>query len=158
GKNGDQTFRVWFVPRDWIGIQPGRMPRREGYWEGVLMDQQYKTLVPAGPFFSYEAQDAVPIYAALRSMRMELTSLVNGGWSASMTVFGGRLDDVDQQAQHLVRQFCNTRVCVDSAAYSLIILGVPARTVTLECAEHAADLPQAYCADELGYWNVSESL
>src|SRR6266536_570927 len=45
GSNGKDTFRVWFLPRDWVGIRklPNKAPRT-CYWEGILVGDHYKTI------------------------------------------------------------------------------------------------------------------
>src|SRR5262245_208255 len=64
GSNGVETFRLWFVPADWIGIRlpnPKILPMR--YWEGVLADRDhhtYKAISPDGPFVEFEALETVP--------------------------------------------------------------------------------------------------
>jgi hypothetical protein len=150
GRRGDRVFRTWFLPRDWIGIrQPGPGPARTVYWEGVLMDQQYKSITVA---------DQVEVHQAVRAMGMQTPSLINSGWASGIALFTDRLADVDERAQELVRRFCSTRACGDEAARSLIVLGVPAKTLTLDCAEHSAGQAQEFCASALGYWGGPESV
>ena len=150
GKNGDQAFKLWFLPTDWIGIrQPDPKRKRVGYWEGVLMDSTYKSITRA---------NHAAVHEAVRAMGMNTPSLVNSGWGSGLARFGHRLEDVDQHTQELVRRFCRTRACVDEAALSLIVLGVPARALTLDCAEHATGQSQEYCTFALGYWGDPASV
>ena len=118
----------------------------------------YKAIAPDGPFPPYEGLEAIPIYVALKKMHMQTTSLINSGWDRGMAVFGDRLDGVDELTQELVRRFCTSRACEDAAARSLIVLGVPAKTLTLGCADHAGVEARVFCADALGYWAGDEGL
>ena len=159
GVNGQQAFRVSFVPADWIGIRrPDPRRSRLSPWQGVLQDGQYKALSPGLQFPPFQQLRNVPIYVALTDMGMNLPSLINRGSSDGFALFGSRLAEVDEQTRSLVSRFCTTRECVDEAAYSLIVLGVPARTLTLECAERAAGYAQQACASVLGYWDTPEAL
>lgn len=150
GKNAAQSFRVWFLPVDWIGIrQPDPVRTRTVYWEGVLMDRRYKTIT---------VSDLAAIHEAVHATGMNTPSLINSGWGEGAALFKDRLTDIDQQTQELAGRFCSTSACVDEAAYSLIVLGVPAKTLTLNCAEHGAGVAQAFCASALGYWGGPESV
>lgn len=149
GRNGDRSFRTWFMPADWIGIRlPDPTRRRVIYWEGILQDSQYKSITVG----------EVAIHEAVHATGMNTPSLVNSGWFSAITRFGDRLDDIDRRTQELVRTFCTTRDCVTEAAYSLIVLGVPARSLTRECAERATGRAQESCAGALGYWAEPENV
>ena len=149
GRNGDRSFRTWFVPADWIGIRlPDPTRRRVVYWEGILQDSQYKSITVG----------EAAIHEAVHATGMNTPSLVNSGWFSAITRFGDRLDDIDRRTQELVRTFCATRDCVTEAAYSLIVLGVPARSLTRECAERGIGRAQEFCASALGYWGEPENV
>jgi hypothetical protein len=75
-----------------------------------------------------------------------------------MALFKDRLDDIDRQTQELVKRFCTTTACSDEAAYSLILLGVPSKTLTLNCAEHSVPRAQGFCVSALGDWGGPESV
>jgi len=150
GKNSEHVFQVWFLPKDWIGIgQPRPNRPRLVYWEGVLMGQDFKTIANT---------DQVPVHEGLQRLGMSTPSLVNGGWYLAATVFKDRLPELDNQTQALVSRFCQDRACRDEAAYSLIVLGVPARTITLDCAEHARGEAQGFCVSALGYMGGRDSV
>jgi len=150
GKNGELVFHTWFLPRDWLGIRQVRANRlRLVYWEGVLMDRDFKAITNT---------DQVPVQQAIQRLDMSTPSLVNGGWHEAQTLFGDRIPEIDSRAQSLVNRFCNDRPCKDEAAYSLIVLGIPARTVTLDCGEHATEDAQGFCVSALGYFGGRDSV
>lgn len=150
GKNGERVFQTWFVPKDWIGIRQSRANRmRLVYWEGVLMGQDFKTITNT---------DQVSVLEALRELDMSTPSLVNSGWHEAHKLFKDRKSEVDSRAQALVNRFCKDQSCRDEAAYSLIVLGVPARTITLDCAEHARQDAQGFCVSALGYMGGEDSV
>lgn len=150
GKEGEHVFQIWFLPKDWLGIRQHKANRiRLVYWEGVLVGRDFKTITNT---------DQVPIQEALRRLDMQTPSLVNSGWSEAQKLFKGRMSEVDSRTQALVRHFCKDRRCRDEAAYSLIVLGVPARTITLDCAEHAKEPAQGFCVSALGYMGGQDSV
>jgi HEAT repeat protein len=143
GRNGERAFQIWFVPKDWLGIRQSRANRmRLVYWEGVLMGQDFKTITNT---------DQVSVLEAILKLDMRTPSLVNSGWYEAEKLFKDRMSEVDSRAQTLVNRFCKDQSCRDEAAYSLIVLGVPARTITLDCAEHARQDAQGFCVSTLGY-------
>jgi PBS lyase HEAT-like repeat len=151
GRNGGRVFHTWFVPADWIGVrEPNPARTRVVYWEGVLMDEKYKAIT---------LSDETAVHEAVHAIGMNTPSLVNSGWRSGQLLFGARLEEIDRQTQGLVRQVCgNSRSCADEAALSLIVLGVPAKALTLECAEHATGQAQEYCASALGYWGGRDAV
>jgi hypothetical protein len=149
GSNGAQTFRTWVLPKDWIGIRQFRPNRsRIVYWEGILMDSNFKTITNT---------DLRSIHEALQKPLGSTPSITNGGWDAAQRIFKDRMTEIDRQAQTLVDRFCNDRACRDEAAYSLIVLGVPSRTLTMDCAEHGSGDAQHFCASTLGYLGGKDS-
>lgn len=148
GKNGERSFSVWFMPVDWIGVRRPHPTLNGVYWEGVLANSTYKSIT-AGER---------SIHNAVMATAMNTPSLVNGGWDRSIKTFGNRLDEIDAETQALVREFCTTRECIDEAAVSLIVLGVPARSLSRDCAEHSIGRAQEYCAGVLGYWGERENV
>jgi hypothetical protein len=119
------------------------------YWEGVLMDRDFKAITNT---------DQVPVQQAIQRLDMNTPSLVNSGWYEAQTFFKDRMSEVDSRAQSLVNRFCDNRPCKDEAAYSLIVLGIPARTVTLDCAEHSTEDAQGFCVSALGYFGGRDSV
>jgi hypothetical protein len=150
GKNGEFVFHTWFLPRDWVGIRQIRANRlRLVYWEGVLMGRDFKAITNT---------DQAPVQQEIQHLDMSTPSLVNSGWHEAQTLFAGRMQEIDNRAQFLVNRFCDTRACKDEAAYSLIVLGVPAPTVTLDCAQHATEAAQGFCVSALGYFGGQDSV
>ena len=144
GTNDEHVFQIWFLPKDWLGIRRSRTNRmRLVYWEGVLMGRDFKTITNT---------DQVPVQEALHGLDMHTPSLVNSGWYEAQKLFNDRMSEVDSRAQALVSHFCRDQSCKDEAAYSLIVLGVPSRTITLDCAEHAREDAQGFCVSALDIW------
>jgi hypothetical protein len=151
GNNGEQSFRIWYLPTDWIGIRrPDASRTITVYWEGILANSKYKSITTG---------DAT-IHNAVHATGMSTPSLANGGWLDVPRVFGNRprLEEVDEQTQALVKRHCTTRECVDEAAFSLIMLGVPARSLTRDCVQHASGRAQELCASVLGYWGDADDV
>jgi hypothetical protein len=150
GRNGGHNFRIWFLPRDWIGIRLVSLGRpRLVYWEGVLLGSDYKTVTDT---------ESVPVYEAIGRLGMSTPSLINGGWKTAQEVYKDRLPEVAEQAELLMTRFCKDDPCKEEAAYSLIVLGVPARSITLDCAEHATGRAQEFCVSALGFWKGRDSV
>jgi hypothetical protein len=163
GRNGADTFRVWFVAPDWIGIRPESMPGGAIVWSGIGADEQtrkYKAITARVPIpDDYAKLRQVPAYAALSAIGMASSpSAIAGNGRMGVELFADRADELDEQTQALVRRFCTTRACSDEAVDSLIALGVPARTLTLDCAEHGSGRAQANCAALLGFWHTRVGL
>jgi hypothetical protein len=149
GTKAEDTFQIWFLPKDWLGIRQHKANRiRLVYWEGVLMGRDFKSITNT---------DQVPIQEALHGLDMRTPSLVNSGWTEAQEIFKDRMPEIDSRAQTLMRHFCKDQSCRDEAAYSLIVLGVSARTITLDCAEHAREDAQAFCVSVLGYRGGQDS-
>jgi hypothetical protein len=150
GKNNEHVFHVWFLPKDWLGIRQIRATRlRLVYWEGVLMGRDFKAITNT---------DEIPVQEAIQQLDMSTPSLVNSGWHDAQALFADRMNEIDSRAQSLVNHFCSDRPCKDEAAYSLIVLGVPARSVALDCAEHATANAQGFCVSSLGYFGGQDSV
>lgn len=150
GQHRQHEFRIWFLPRDWIGIRRFAADRpRLVYWEGVLLGSNYKTVTNT---------DSVPIYEATERLGMSTPSLVNGGWGTAQEIYKDRLPEVAEQAKLLITRFCKDDRCKEEAAYSLIVLGVPAKSITMDCAEHATGRAQEFCVSALGYWKGQDSV
>jgi hypothetical protein len=149
-RTGEYRFRICFVPTDWVGIRmPDPKRQRIVYWEGILLGASYKAIT--------NTLD-VGVHQALQKMPALTPSLVNGGAFYARTLFKDRIDELDRQTQELVGQFCADRACRDEAAYSLIVLGVPARHVILDCAENGSGEAQRFSVSVLGDWRWPDSL
>jgi HEAT repeat protein len=150
GHDGEYNFRIWFLPRDWIGIRRFEADRpRLVYWEGVLLGSDYKTVTDT---------DSVPIYEAIERLGMSTPSLVNSGWDTAQELYKNRLPEVAEQVKLLITRFCKDDPCKEEAAYSLIVLGVPTKSITMDCAEHATGRAQEFCVSALGYWKGQDSV
>jgi len=150
GKSGEHLFHIWFLPKDWVGIRRiGATRPRLVYWEGVLMGRDFKTITNT---------DQVQVHQAVQRLDMSTPSLVNGGWPEAQALFGDRMQEIDGRARSLIDRFCSDRPCKDEAAYSLIVLGVPARSAALDCAEHATEKAQGFCVSTLGYFGGQDSV
>lgn len=149
GVNGAQTFRTWILPKDWVGIRRVRQDRlRVVYWEGILVGQNFKSITNTAEESTHEA---------LQQVLGNTTSLINSGWRTAQEIFKDKTGEIDKQAQMLVDRFCKDQACRDEAAYSLVVLGVPSVSVTLNCAEHGRGAAQQSCVSALGYLKGAES-
>jgi hypothetical protein len=149
GRNGEQSFRIWYLPLDWIGIRrPARDRTVTVYWEGILANSTYKSITIGD----------TAIHNAVHATGMNTPSIANGGWRDVPRVFGSRLSEVEAATRDLVARYCMTRECADEAALSLIVLGVPARAVTRDCAREGSGRAQELCASVLGYWGERDDV
>jgi len=147
GKNGEQAVQVWFLPREWVGIrvaEPG--PRTYPPWERCWLVGGFKAV-------SHTDQETVQ-EGFWRHLGAE-NILTAGRWEA---FFMGRAEDVDGQTQALVNRQCKDRACRDAATLSLLGIGVPARTLTLDCAAHGLGQAQRSCVWDLLYVRGRESV
>jgi len=118
GKLGTATFKIWIVPRDWVGIRkPDSTRGPDEYWSGIVANADAAAI-------TVSTDDAV--LDALRKLGMSTTSLVNGG---GLTAWTGRLDTANASAEHLIATYCHDAATRDEAVYSLVVLGVPAADV-----------------------------
>jgi len=145
GKKGEHVFQIWFLPKDWLGIRQIRANRlRLVYWEGVLMGRDFKTITNT---------DQISVQQAIQQLDMNTPSLVNGGWHEAQTLFKDRMSEVDSRAQSLVRRFCSDQPCKDEAAYSLIVLGIPAVAVSQQSGpvQGSGGGPMGWFGREFGF-------
>ena len=130
--NGSEVCRVWFLPLDWIGIRKVPNNAAQTYnWEGVLGGSKYKTITHCD---NDELQDAMH---NLFGRDMSTPSPIHsgyGGYDRAQEIFAHRTEEADAVAQRLIKEHCTTPGEFAEAAHSLIVLGVPARTVFLRCA------------------------
>jgi hypothetical protein len=126
GAKGGDAFRIWFLPRDWIGIRRLDPKRgRPNYWEGILARDDYTTI-------TLSSEDTIP--DLLRRLGLRSASIVNSGWDAAERVWRGRFEVAEATAERLIAAHCPDQAARDEAAYSLIVLGVPAASVFREVA------------------------
>ena len=141
GVHAGQPFRIYFLPRDWIGV---RKWRKEGYggvyWEGVLLGNDYKTIT--------EANDR-PVTESVEKLGMSTPSLVNGGWSTAQELFRGRLRQVEKDSRAMMERFCQTDEDRVEAVHSLIVAGVPAEGLIREFAVKGTGRTREFCITAL---------
>ncbi len=122
--DGTDWLRVWFLPADWIGI---RMVENQSwcscYWERVLKNDHYTMISHASREEYHHRCD--------RLLDAWTPSLCNGGRAEAERLFGHHSQATDRVAAELVKRHCHTAVELGEAANSLIVLGVPARSVLL---------------------------
>lgn len=141
--------KIWILPPDWIGIRklPNQAPHFL-YWEGVLGCPKYKLITTGGDYhFHNFLQDK------LRPDDIRTTSIVNGGDWVSGKIFGPKLKFADETATKLVQAHCQTPAQLKEAAHSLIVLGVPAKSVFLKAAQDGSD---SFFVGALGYMQGPE--
>jgi hypothetical protein len=146
GSNGKDTFRIWFVPRDWVGIRklPSK-PRGPFYREGILLGTYCKTITAAsdGTFCARARHLFAP-------NSRSTPSLCNGGYYEAMKIFRGKFDQADRTARELIQRHCKTPEQFAEAAHSLVVLGVPARTVFLRAAREVQGMDRDLFCSVLG--------
>jgi len=145
-----KPFRLWLVPRDWIGIRQLKDVQPHG--EGTLVDKKCKMILEV-----YDPEAYRAAYKALMKLGMSTPSLVNSGWWEATKIFEGRMDQADRIARDLLDRHCKTDAERDEAALSLVLLGVPARGVIAERALKGKGLARDWCVSALGWFGDKES-
>ena len=151
GERRGQPFRIYFLPRDWIGVRKWKKERHGNlvvYWQGVLLGQNYKTIT--------ETED-VAVLESLQKAGMWTPSLVNCGWDTAQQLFCGRLSQVEMDARDMMEKFCATEAQRNEAVLSLILLGVPAEGLIREYAAKGAGQTREFCISALGHSRAPES-
>ena len=82
-------------------------------------------------------------------------SLVNSGYPLGMEIFGSKLQVANQTAEGLVKEHCTTKAQLAEAAHSLIVLGVPAKSVIKRAA---TEMPDGFFSSALGLLGGSDSI
>jgi hypothetical protein len=142
GGDGHSTFRICFLPLDWIGIRKRHNDApRTCYWEGILDGERYKTITAGDDDFQKRVQ------ARLGEARGGTPSLVNSGYHRATEIFSGRQKEVDRKTQALMKKHCREPEEFAEAAHSLIVLGVPAKAVFLRAAREVdGDYKDLFCS------------
>ena len=123
--NGKQWLHVWFLPVDWIGIRKVEHLRcMTCYWHGILKNDRFTMI-------TYASDDEFH-HRCSRLLNGSTPSLCNGGKWTAEKVFGYHSEKTDRIAMQLVERYCKTGADLGEAANSLIVLGVPARSVMLK--------------------------
>jgi hypothetical protein len=130
GSNGTDNVQVWVVPQTWVGIR--QLPQDQ---YRVLFMDEFKVIL-IGDSTVAQMTD---------SWRAPFASLINGGARLANELFRDRMNAIDEETQTLINRFCGDRACRDEASLSLIVLGVPARAVNMDCAENGQGRAQEYC-------------
>ncbi len=141
GTLGKAAFKIWVVPRDWIGIRkPDPARRPDEYWSGIVANADAAAI-------TMSSDDAIS--DALRKLDMTTTSLVNSG---RLTTWTGRFDLANAAAEHLIATYCHDPAARDEAVYSLVVLGVPAANVYRAAAidPTATERTRTFAIDSLG--------
>jgi hypothetical protein len=144
GRNGPQTFTIYFLPADWIGIRkvPNAAPRHT-YWEGILVGDGLVTITASSDLWFHEGFQR-------NSPWRSTPSLTNGGFWRTQQVFFGRRKAIDATALALVHQHCRTPAEFAEAAHSLVVLGVPAKSVFLRAAREVEGMGKDLFCSALG--------
>ncbi len=141
---GHDTARVWFLPRDWIGIRrPDPARTWPNYWEGILSDDDVTTI-------TVSTEETIP--DLLWRSHLSTLSIVNSDWDAAERVWRGRFDQAEAAAERLVAAHCRSPAALDEAAHSLIVLGVPAASVFRRVAAGGSGEGQRFSISALGHF------
>jgi hypothetical protein len=154
GDSSGATAQVFILPRDWIGIRKLKNQRPSScYWEGILVGDTYKTIT-ASPDnkFQERVQDLFPRGS------MRTPSLVNSGFDLAMEIFKDKCKETDQTAQALIREHCTTPEEFAEAAHSLIVLGVPAKSVFVRAARDVKSDDRDFYWSALGHIGGEEAI
>jgi hypothetical protein len=154
GGDGLSTFRIWFLPRDWIGIRklPNNAPRT-CYWEGILVGSEYKTIT-----FASDETFCNRVHNLFREGSQSTPSLCNSGYDTALDIFRGKLAAADRTAQALIKKHCKTPEQFAEAAHSLVVLGVPAKTVFLLAARQVRGMDRDLFCSTLGLMGGKDAI
>jgi hypothetical protein len=151
GKSGNASLKIWFLPKDWIGIRSVKAKIPNVDWEeGILVGEKYKAVVACDSASTREALE--------NGLKMYTPSLVNSGWDEAAHIFKGRFDEADRTAQRLIKKYCNNQDSRDKAAHSLVVLGVPAKNVLIQCALGSHGRAQEACVDAIGLFGGGKDI
>lgn len=144
-QKGQSRFFTWFLPRDWIGIRKSDANWKQvgSFWHGIHLGAKYKVITDCPEERFHEA---------LWRQQGTEPRLDNGG------VFKNQLEEADRTSRQLVDRFCPDQRSRDEAAYSLVTLGVPAKTVIQQCALEGAGRAREACVWALHYFKNTDSL
>ncbi len=152
GSSGVDTFSIYFLPGDWIGIRKRlNSEPRHTYWEGILVGDGLVTITASSHNRFHDE------FQLASSWRMT-PSLTNGGFGRSEELFLGRRKLVDATAQTLVRRHCRTSDEFVEAAHSLLVLGVPAKSVFLRAVREAPEMDQQLFCSALGHFGGTDAI
>jgi len=164
GRKGDDAFSVCFLPSDWIGIASTSLePLRSRGLMSILLNSRYKAI-------TVSTERRMP--RALRKLEfpdvtegnvtyfegLGTASLVNSGWWRIERGFRGRFDEAQGIAERLIREHSHDEASRDEAAYSLVVLGVPAKNVFIERAVKGGGRAREFCISALGYFGGENSV
>jgi hypothetical protein len=142
GGDGTESFEIYFLPRDWVGIRklPNRV--REGGWgEGVVACDHYQTVTFSSDdkFFRDRVYDLV-------TRKLHDPYQVDHSDRRADRLARRKEAAADRAAQALVRKHCRTAEEFTEAARSLVALDVPARTVFIRAVREVPDpFKDTYC-------------
>lgn len=152
GGNSVDSFEIYFLPLDWIGIRkvPNRAPFT-CYWEGILAGEKYKTITAGNDVLQHKVQQ-------LFDRSMHTPSLVNSGYDRAIEIFKGKLKTAEQTARALIEKHCNNAEEFREAAHSLIVLGVPAKAVYLRAAREVQGADKDLFCSALGLMGGDDAI
>jgi len=149
GRLGRDGFEIWFLPRDWIGIRkPDPTRARPNYWDGILADDRTLTIT---------ISSELTIPDRIRALGLSTPSLNNSGWPAAERTWKDRFAEAEATAEQLIAAHCPDRASRDEAAYSLVVLGVPAASVFRDTALNGSGNAKQFAITALGYFPSSDA-
>ncbi len=128
--SGSEIAKICFLPVDWTGIITSTEGARRAWNEGeILVTGSFKLVIQLHCTKQYETMQQ------LRRIGSGSTaSLINSGADMAKKIFGNKPEEIDKKLQLLLSEHCKTPAQLDAAAMSLIMLGVPARSIYLRAA------------------------
>jgi hypothetical protein len=152
--DGQDVLRIWFLPLDWIGIRKVKnQAAYTTYWQGILAGERYKTIT-----FSSKSAHQEWVSQLSPGSRLSTPCLTNSGFSQAMKIFGNQIADAERRTQALIAKHCRTPEDFHEAAGSLVILGVPAKSVFLRAARAAAGFYTDFFYSTLGLMGGDDAI
>lgn len=147
----DTLLQVCFLPANWIGIRKVPNNALQTYWSGILGNQGYKTITSLKDKSMRDQYHFIDKFDHMLDPNLSTPSLINGGYYSSREIFKGKFDKANETAKLLVRKHCTSEAELNEAANSLILLGVPAKSVYLQAALQGRTETNSSCISALGY-------
>jgi hypothetical protein len=154
----DATLRVYFLPSDWIGIRKVQNNAIKVYWEGILGNAEYKTIMALKGKGVTDQYNFMDKFDHQLNYNLATPSLINSGYDLAKQIFKGKIDKADRAAQSLVSKYCTNSADLREAAHSLIVLGIPAKSVILRAAREARTDSSSDFTSALGYLGGADAI
>src|SRR5262249_53260266 len=116
---------------------------RPNYWDGILAGDKRTTI-------TVSTEGTIP--DLLRRLHLSTPSIVNSGFAEDEKVWRGREGVAEATAERLISAHCQDGAARDEAAYSLVVLGIPAPGVFRRAAEKGGGEGRSMSISALEYF------